>query len=388
MLKKILITGICFFCLLRVNGQLTSRETKADSTSLELYNSGSWRELLKFSKTVFANGTDFPLLRMRAGYSAFVLGNYSECLVHYKKALEKDPSNEIAIYYCYLSNLLLNNDLPSRFYSSKLPQITRDNEKIKRFKVSSLQAEYSVKKPTNADRGTAQYKRIGIKFQPGFRTEITASAARYRQLISEPSFTAVSNNENIDINQKELYGRLAFSATCNLTLTAAFHYLYTPFNNFIYKNKVIMAAIKYHTPYVNIQLSANLAHLADSSFNQYDGIFSTYPLGNQKIYTISRISFGNDFTFSQVAGFGITRYSWIEGNIVAGSYHKLIENDGLYVYNDIDRKKFRSGITLYALLFRRMTASVNYTFERKLKIFSTNNFFNQNSINGSLTWNF
>jgi len=387
-LKKILIAGFCFLLMLSASGQITPAETEADGKSLELYNATRWTELLAFCRTSFESGIDFPLLRMRAGYSAFILGNYSECLVQYKKVLKVEPANETAIYFCYLSNLLLNNSSVSRFYAAKLPEITRKYEKIKRWKLNAVQGEFSFKKTTDSLRGNAIYQRIGVNFQPGFRTDFSISGALYSQVISETAFIAVRDSDNINIAQKELYARIGFSATHNLTLTGAFHYLYTPFNNFVYDNTVAMAGIKYHSPYINIQVAGNFANLADSTFNQYDATVSTYPFGNQKLYTITRFSYANDFTFSQVAGFGIAKGIWLEANLVAGSYSKLIENDGLYVYNDIDRKKFKAGASIYAVLFRKLTASLSYTGERKLKIFTTDNFFNQHSFNASLTWNF
>lgn len=344
--------------------------------------------MLLFGKHSLIEGIDFPLLRMRIAYAAFVTGNYSECLKNYEEVLEKDPNNETAIYYCYLSNINLNKINSAGYYASKLSPSTRSILQIKKIKPLSVQLETAHKSMSDATRGNATYYRIGAEVQSGFRMYVSCSRAWYNQLISEPAFKAVRDSQHINIDQKEWYGRIAFSATERISLIGAFHYLFTPFNNFVYHNKVLLTGIKYHSPYADFQLTGNFANLADSSFNQYDVSVTTYPSGNLKFYTLSRISYGTDFTFSQTAGFGLSSNVWLEGNVTAGTYRKLIENDALYVYNDIDTKKLKTGATLYFLLFKKLTATINYTWDRKLKIFTSNNSFNQHSFNCSLSWKF
>jgi hypothetical protein len=75
--KSIIIIITCLFCFSIVNAQGPASEIEADVKSLELYNNSQWKELLTYGKSAIAAGIDFPLLRMRTGYSAFMLGNYS-----------------------------------------------------------------------------------------------------------------------------------------------------------------------------------------------------------------------------------------------------------------------------------------------------------------------
>src|SRR4051812_20494058 len=77
--------------------------------SLQLFNEKKWKELMDYGQEQQIQGVDFPLLRMRTGYAAYILGNYSESLNQYEKVFSADPDNRIALYYCWLTNLLLNN---------------------------------------------------------------------------------------------------------------------------------------------------------------------------------------------------------------------------------------------------------------------------------------
>lgn len=387
-IKGLIIVAMCMACLLKANAQPPGSEPEADIRSLEFYNAGQWKELLNYGKSAFAAGVDFPLLRMRTGYSAFMLGKYSQSLIQYKKVLEQDAENEVAIYYCYLNNILLNNVSVAGYYAAKLPDGTKEIEKVNGVKITTIETEYSYKRPTISTRGDAQYARAGISSRLGSRTQLHFSTAFYKQIISEPELSSVTDNRNIDIQQHELYSKIEVAASGKWSLVGAYHYLYTPFNNFIYHNHIGYAAVKFHTPYINLQAAANLGRIGDSALTQLDGTFSIYPFGNLNMYLISRLSHGNTFTFSQVAGIKIFKGAWLEGNVVAGTYRKLLEKDALYVYNDIDTKKLKAGTSIYISVSKKLNVSASYTFERKLKIFTNNLFFNQHSINGGLSWNF
>jgi hypothetical protein len=378
----------CFFCVTIAKAQVPSSEVEADIKSLELYNGGQWEDLLFYGKSAIAAGIDFPLLRMRTGYSAYMLGNFSQSLLQYKKVLGSDSTNDIARYYCYLNNIYLNNLSTAGYYAKKLSTETRETNKIKSSKLTSIETEYSYKVPDDASRGNGQYGRVGLNAQLGFKTELSVSGAFYKQIISEPKLAGVRNNNSIDINQTEFYTKLNVAVSEGVSVIGAYHYLNTPFNNIIYNNNVGLIGVKFHTPYVNVQAAANIGNIGDSTITQFDGTLTVYPLGNVKLYTISRISASKDITFSQVAGVSIFKGAWIEGNIVAGKFQTLLENDALYVFNDIDTKTLKAAGSVYVTLFHHWTASANYTFERKQKYGTTNIYFNQQSITGGLVWYF
>ena len=386
--KRLLILFICsiFFCC--SHAQVTDALAEADVHSLNLFNAGQWKELLTYGKKTLAAGADFPLLRMRTGYAAFILGNYSQSLKQYKKVFDDDPQNSTALYYVYLNNLYLNNTTSARYYAGKLSAETKAGEKISSFKLAAIETEYSYKIPTDSMRKNAQYGRLGINLQLNYKLELQQSVAIYNQKISEPRLFAVVDNRHIRVNQKEYYAKLIFAPTGNISLIGGFHYFYTPYNNFIYNNTIIFGGIKYTKPFVHLKAIANLGHITESAYNQYDLTISLFPMGNTKLYFITRTAYGDQFTISQVAGFNPVKNIWLEGNITLGKFNNLLENDALYMYNDIDRKQIKAGGSVYALLSKKLTLSINYTFEQKLKYQSINYNFYQHSINGGLTWKF
>lgn len=405
--KRILIILALGLIISTAHAQTKKNEVQADAQSLELFNSGQWKRLVAFGKENIQSMPDANLLRMRIGYAAFMLGNFSESLTQYKKVLDKDPENITALNYVYLNNLYLNNLTAAKYYQTKLPKEKKEEENNNRMKISSIATEYSLKKPTDTMRKTAQYSRIGFNLLLGKRLELQQSLALYNQIINEPNINPVvptppgffpgnlprprrliENSRSIDIQQKEYYAKLAYAATGELSIVGGFHYLKTPFNNVTYNNTIFFAGIKYTTPFAHISLLSNLGKISDSTCNQYEGALNVFPFGNTKFYSISKLAYNNNTTFTQIAGVSITKRIWLEANVTLGKYNVLFDNDALYVYNDIDQKEFKVGGTVYASLSKNLQLSVNYAFEKKLKYQTISNHFYQQSITGGLTWKF
>jgi hypothetical protein len=263
----------------------------------------------------------------------------------------------------------------------------RAKENIKKTKLSSVNLEYSFKSPDITDRGNAGYGKLGLNVQLGYRLELQQAVCFYNQKISEPGLTAVTNNRNIDITQKEYYAKLIFAAGSRLAFLGGFHYLNTPFNNFRYNNIIGFGGVKFASPFVHLQVMAYAGNIRDSSYYQADAAITAYPMGNTKFYTVTRASYGDDFVLTQVAGVRILKNTWLEGNITAGRYKITLANDALYVYDDIDTKKLKAGGSLYFLAGKKVMVTANYNFEKKLRYGTTNVNFNQYSITGGLIWN-
>ena len=133
--KKLVIFFL--LCLFAISNQAQTNPKQAivDSISLSLYYAQDWESLFHYGKKEIASGNEFDLLRMRTGYAALQLSNYSESLKQYGKILHEKPTNNIAIYYAYLNNVYLNNTTASRYYARKLAKEERRIEKIKWFKI-------------------------------------------------------------------------------------------------------------------------------------------------------------------------------------------------------------------------------------------------------------
>ncbi len=384
--KRLLTLFICGLLFYDSHAQVT--QTEADIHSLNLFNEANWKALQTYGKENISAGIDFPLLSMRTGYAAFMLGNYGQSLKQYKKVLDADPTNSIALYYVYLNNLYLNNITAARYYAGKLPAETKASEKIQPYRLSGVDGEFSYKIPDDSSRGNVTYGRIGFSIQLGYKLELQQSGALFNQQLSEPLLTRVTNNRNINNKQKEYYAKLTYAASGSVALIGGYHYIYTPFNNLLYNNNLFFGGLKYISPFVQLKAMAASGRMINTIYNQVDLTVSLYPMGNTKLYTISRAAYGDAFTFSQVAGYRIAKQLWLEGHMTLGQYNNLLENDALYVFNDIDKKHFKAGASIYILVAKKSLLSFNYTFDQKLRYRTNNTYFYQHSLNTAISWKF
>ena len=385
--KKLLIGFVCCLCLYSGQAQITGKVSEADAHSLGLFNEAKWKPLLIFGKETIAAGIDFPLLRMRTGYAAFMLGNFSESLVQYSAVYEADPDNKTALYYVYLNNLYLNNLTAARYYAGLLPAETKAKENLQNTKLSSFQAEFSYKAPDDTARRNAQYARIGFTTELGYRLQLQQSLAYYTLDVNTP-LSPTNRVLYQRLQQPEYYAKFTYAATGNISLIGAYHFLSDKFPNTTLNTNVFLGGVKYSHPYFSIQANASSGNF-NTSYTQYDGILTFYPLGNLNLYSMSRISFGTQTNFTQVIGAKLMKGVWLEGNSTFGTQNYLFDNDALYVKNDTDPNLFKGGGSLYTLLSPKCMLSINYTLEQRQKLnnIPTNNYF-QHSINGGLTWKF
>jgi hypothetical protein len=93
---------------------------------------------------------------------------------------------------------------------------------------------------------------------------------------------------------------------------------------------------------------------------------------------------GSAFNFKQVLGVQLSRAIWLEGNITAGRFHNLAENDALYVYHAIDPNTAKAGVITYIML-KQIQLQLGYTHEKRA-LYGTNNSFTQQSITGGFIW--
>lgn len=383
---------ICFALLglhgLLLHAQSPQEERVADSVSLSLFNLGEWSTLLRDGQEYIDNGIDIPLLRMRMGYAALMLGRYSRSLKHYEFSYLHEPSNKTSLYYTCLNHLYLNQVTNARYYAGKMSESNRALLGFKATKIASAGVELSYKIPQTATRSHALYSRVGLNTFLGYRLEWQQSIGYFQQTLQESLMTAVTDNQAIEIRQKEYYTKLIFALTGRLALLGGVHYIYTPFNNFRYNNIIGFGGAQYDRPGVQLKGLLHYGEIGDSTFRQAELGARVLPFGNTRFYSTTKAAMaGNDFILAETVGLKINPKAWLEANATFGNYTTYFDQDNLYLFNDIDTKKFKTGLSLYLFASKRLMLSAHYHFDRKQR-YGTTDLFSQHSTTGGLLWQF
>ncbi len=383
----IIILSICF----QSQAQKGFSYDEVNTKSYNLYEKGDWTEVLNFGKEAIAEGQDFLSLRLRMGFAAFKLNNFSEAIKHYNQVLKSDSYNSIAHYYLWLCRKYLNQVELSTYQAKFLSKDVLEQEKLKSLAFTQVGFEVSYKQTDITSRDNTTYARIDIGNRFGWNLNMLQSVASYQQNLKEPLLNTVINPNNIQINQTEYYNRLTLNLNDKWQLKCAYHFVYTPFNNLIYNNHLGLVGVKYNDNYFDVQADIVFGTVTDASFKQYNLQLGLYPLGNLNFYSFSSVFIRDNnqtgTNFKQVIGGKLFKNTWIEANATLGYFNNLVENDALYLYNAIDANKFKGGASLFYTISKNCVAQINYTFEER-EFYKKTTLFNQHSITGGVTWKF
>lgn len=379
----------CAFAVIAtdVSAQQQNNYDEVNIKSYSLYEKGAWKELISYGNESIANGQDFSLLRLRIGYAAFMMSNFSEAINAYEKVLENDSYNNTAHYYLWLCRNYLNQPELADKHLAYLTVDQLKKEKQNSFDFTGLGVETSFKSTDLLSRGNTLFNMLQVQNRFGWNVHMSQAVSFFNQNIQLGIPPATTT-----INQVEYYNKLSFNLSNNWQLKAAYHYTNTPINNTVYQNYSGLLGIKYASSYFDIQADGIFSKMYDSSISQFNFTVGYYPLGNQNLYGFSTATYrnrntGSGFNFRQVLGGQITKRIWLEGNLTLGSFQDLFENDGLYLYNAVDKNNFKAGMMSYITIGKKCIFEIGYTMEQRT-LYSKTTTFNQNSITGGLKWKF
>lgn len=388
---KIIALFIGILLSIHTIAQTTLTYDEVNTKSYALYEKGSWKELLVYGKEAVEASQDFTLLRLRMGYAAFMLNNFSEAINQYEHVLKNDSYNSSAHYYLYLAKTNLNKSELAGTHIKYLSKEIIEQERIKSFALTSIGVEVSYKQTDALTRDNPIYTRLHLGNRLSNNVYLTQSVATYNQTLNEQLLVGVTNKNNISINQFEYYNKLTINLNTKWQLKAGYHFVYTPFNNLVFNNNLFLGGIKYNSNFFDVQADAIVGNVNDSSFNQYNLQLGYYPLGNLNVYGFSTFMLkpntANSFNFKQVIGFKLIKNIWLEANATLGKFTNLAENDMLYLYNAIDANNFKGGVVTHFLIGKKTNINLGYTFEQR-QFYKRTTTFNQHSITGGLSWKF
>jgi tetratricopeptide (TPR) repeat protein len=390
-LKIILISLLILFAS-KTFAQQAFTYDAVNIKSYELYEKGFWKELISYGNESIDKGVDFTLLRLRIGYGAFMIGNFSEAVKAYEKVLQNDSYNVTAHYYLWLSRKYLNQPELADKHLAFLSEETLKKANQNPVAFTGVGVETSFKSTDQIGRGNTWYNMLQVNNRFGWNVHMSQAISYFNQTIQLPTTSSSGNPPLTIINQVEYYNKLTFNLSNQWQLKGAYHYTNTPINSTVYQNHSGLIGIKYSSNYFDVQADGIFSKMYDSTISQFDFQLGYYPLGNQKLYGISTAIYrnrtnGSGFNFRLVLGGQVAKKVWLEGNMTLGSFQDLYENDALYLYNAVDKNNYKAGVMGYFSISPKCFFELGYTSEQRV-LYGKTTTFNQNSITGGLKWKF
>ena len=358
-----------------------------DSITFQSYLSGDWETLIRTGKDAIEQGIDYKYLRQRMGYAYFVKANYYAARIQYEKALSFDESDMDTRMYLYYCGLNIGDESNARFHARKLSGDIQKSIGIKPFNIlNAVDVEYNYK--ANDDsleiRSNPGYSRLGVNTQMGYRLNFYQAVSQYSQTVNKTTST----------NQFEYYGLLNWSLGAHSTLDLAYHYVNTKVDTTIFPGNMFLAKFSKRINRFNIGLNGSILTNSMGNFTQIGINGGVIIPGNMNIYLNSSLqtlsdSINTHVIFTQSIGTQIFKPLWIEGNITFGNLKNYNDNNGLYLYNSLDATTFRTGVSLFCNLGKKITLVGNYTYDIKEisdPFLNINYNYNQHSFSGGIIW--
>jgi tetratricopeptide (TPR) repeat protein len=388
---------ILFLLLLSLDGlsQDKLNYEEVNNHSFALYEKGSWAAVLEYGNNAVNAGQDFTLLRLRMGYAAFMISNFSQAIIHYEQVLKNDSFNSTAHYYIWLCRTYLNQTELAALQIPFLSDQVVAKEKKQGFVFTGAELETSFKATDVITRGNTFYQYVGVQNRFGSKITMDMAGAYFNQSIKSLPTGAPAGAplKTSSISQSEYYNKLTFNLDPRWQIKAAYHYANTVFDISTYQNHAIFGAIKYHGNYFDVQVEGIYSKMFDTSISQASIQMGYYPMGNLNFYGISNATLRNrpgqsGFNFKQVLGAKVYKGIWLEANATLGKFRDLFENDAKYLYNAPDQNNFKAGLVSYISLSPKCTLELGYTLEQRAIVKNPNTLFTQHSITGGLSWKF
>ncbi|HEY3389649.1 MAG TPA: hypothetical protein VGK38_08775, partial [Prolixibacteraceae bacterium] len=348
---KFLIAAL-FFSSVVAKAQQPITFLTADSISYQSYLTGDWDKLIDTGNQAIKQNIDYKRLRQRMGYAYFAKRDFYAAQIHYEKALTFDAYDVDTRTYLYYCGLNTGNEAFARFQVEKLPKELQHKLNEEALKpIDAIDLEFDYKANRVLSRSNPTYLRAGINSQLGYRLTLYQSVSNYQQVI-DATLT----------KQPEYYALLDWSMTSHLSLDVAYHYLNVSVDGYKYPGNMIFSALSTKINRFNLGVNGSILNSDAGTFKQF-GLLAGFTLpGKSNIYfksSISEIMGKRDkrIVYSQIAGTRVTKNIWAEGNVIFGNLKNYNDHNGLYVYNSIDPTTFRTGLSLFWYLGKRMTLS-------------------------------
>ena len=423
------LCGIVILVLLLISSKVFAQKEitieNVDSLTLEYFDNGQWKKLIRAGEKALDIGIESYLLRMRLGTAYFELENYFDAIPHFEKAVSTGYSDGVVkqkLYESYIyagreedANVVLYEMTENR--RSKLRPLVNNFINDASFDIgSSFSNDHTNNGSLDLDGQDNAYGEQTIN-RGQFFFDVGIGQLPIRWFKINYAFTYVNrdlqkqimfNNEKIldDYKQKQgrLFNEFRFVPVNSLMISPSGHYINSEetvigasFDSVSYANKlhgfgkdsiryyytlkdtaikkddfILSLSVSKWISVFNPGISGSFSYLNGTHQSQIGLSIKVYPLSNPYLSIFSNAVIHNqnsvsNLIFTQTAEGRITENLWLEGFATFGKISNYNEQNGRIVYNDPDMTKLSYGAMLRYVFPFNMTAKLIYSGQSREK---------------------
>jgi hypothetical protein len=422
-------------------GQQTRSFQQIDSLSYKSYVNGDWKKTLEYARIGFQSGVDYYYLRMRAGVSELNLHKPVQASTCFRKALEFNQNDPIALEYLYASLLSTGDLAEARLLASTYSPAFRKKLGIPARRLISsafLESGYMANSQASklkAFRPDVQlsevyllpdywYLSAGVNLEAGrrFSASLSTNILSFKSIQQFLIQNQAPQILDVPFDQRAVYlsGSYYLGKGFHLSLagqilaytmplytwtngTTGIQYIQ---NALVYTDFAFDGSVTKRFPYVTVELGADANRFKNVWYRQARAGLTLYPAGNVNTYLMAGATWIADslasagrFVVHAAAGRKLFGSVWIEGEFFYGDIRNFSEHNAYVVFNNLDLINKRMGASLLAYsVLPHLDLTLRYQYTRRLASWRTyqNSVYVEDvqqqypvhSIIGGLTWRF
>lgn len=413
LLKMVILAGFLMFGTTGM-AQKVPGVKEIDSITWALYNRADWNRLADKGSEAIKSGIDYYYLRMRVGIAFYEMKNYRAAIPHFKKALEFNPMDKVAVEYLYLSYLSGGRKYDARKISNKLGKSARERLGLDRQPVvEEIYIEGGPSKAGNIDQedrrhgrrpqqedtiynagyyyNNIYYGHAGIKFRLSPSISVYQGYSYLEAPVTEKLTYMNEQVPDFDYTtvQHEYYGNLEVNLPGSVLATPAFHMLWIKYG---------LRVDQYNPETFNLDYDTVVEHenmsVASLSLRKDIGAFTAeisgtygdfghalqkqltlagyyYPMGNLDFYGKTGVTYlwnenDNRWIFHQLVGWSPADKFWLEATADIGQLQDYAEKNAFVVYNVPEEINYKiEGVLLYELS-EKLELSLRYRYMQRV----------------------
>ena len=383
--------------LLLSPGTMRSQDfVSVDAKTYNLYLESKWDELIRAGKEGLKKDIDYYYLRMRIGIACYEQKDYKASQAHFRKALEFNTGDPVALEYLYFAYLLAGQQQQARLLARHFTPSLEEKIHPAAVKFADMlsveylynfsDAEHILSEPERYFSGlpfgiqliTRRFNNLNLMLQHAPAAGFTLTHAYTR--LSKSNYYYYDDGlsrygvDNQQVVQHQYYISPAFTTCGGLTIAPAFHYLrirseipymvssgsgpgfgggtgsYVGYANLMASHFVGGLNLTQYAGRFAVRLGGIFSYMNEARQATGSGGLTWYPLGNLGLYMNASLNAHLEFTGGSTSlelipdflfGFGISSRVWMEFSGAFGDMRNYTEGNGYIVYNGLDWMRYK-----------------------------------------------
>ena len=372
--KPVLYLFIFSLFFLKSYSQNEIDAAEIETKTFEFYTNKNWNSLISLGNEALKNGSDYFYLRMRLGIAYYEQKNYCLALVHFKKAIDFNATDDLANEYLYYSYTFIGQEEEARKLSTTFSSELKEKLGLNNTPVIDFIAVSGGLKNANSSLfEQANFFELGLKHYLKNNFSLFHAVSTFNQE------TWIGK-----INQNQYYALASIPLKNNWSIAPAFHVFQLNFtgeilgansetttsNYFVSSFLVIKTYNKFHfsigstiSNTADIEKSKQYNHFANITYSVFGN--SQLVLGfTDYLHTTDNYDTLNN-SFSTFVSFEPLNFITIKLSYFKNLNKNIIEQNGYLINNSIDLTTNRLSVLANFRLNKTFSIFTLYQLENK-----------------------